>query len=108
MVFERFDHPKVAPLVYPYTVDIAGMVCYKLELAGCAVVLAIQGRELPQALLDIALMPGRPAYLLAKQYRTSKERQRVLETFAKVLATEQLTKSRLSGAGSSNIDERPQ
>jgi hypothetical protein len=94
VVLEKFDNPTVTPLVYPYVTNIAGVLCYKMELGGCAAVVAIQGRELPQVLIDIALAPGRPVYLLAKEYGTSKERQRTLDTFRKVLAAEQLDKVR--------------
>jgi hypothetical protein len=93
VVLEKFDNPTVAPLVYPYITNIAGVLCYKIELGGCAAVVAVQGREFPQVLIDIALTPGRPAYLLVREYGTSRERLRTLNTLKKVLAAEQMEKA---------------
>jgi hypothetical protein len=79
VVLERFDiHPSITPLFYPYRTDMDGAPCYKIELAGCTAIMAVEGRRLPPVLIDIALAPGSPVYLVAKNYDTSKERERLL------------------------------
>jgi hypothetical protein len=79
VVLERFDaSPGEAPTFYPYRTSIGGSPCLKFELAGCAIVTALQGRQLPAGLIEIALAPGRPVYLIDKNYKTSQERERFL------------------------------
>jgi hypothetical protein len=79
VVVERFDaSPDVTPMFYPYRVTIGDAPCYKMEMAGCTAVTALQGRQWPQVLIDIALAPGRPAYLIPRDYATSPERKRFL------------------------------
>ncbi len=81
VVLEKFDAaPGVAPTFYPYRTEIGNTQCYKMELAGCTAVMAIQGREWPPVLIeDIALAPQRPVRLLAKTYAGSQEQKRFHE-----------------------------
>jgi hypothetical protein len=79
VVIERFDAgPGEAPTFYPYWTHIAGSPCLKFELAGCAIVTALQGRQWPAGLLEIALAPGRPVFLIEKNYKSSQERERFM------------------------------
>jgi hypothetical protein len=79
VVIERFDaSPGEAPTFYPYRTEIGGSPCLKFELAGCAIVTALQGRLWPAPLIEIALALGRPVYLIEKNYKTSLERERFL------------------------------
>jgi hypothetical protein len=80
VVIERFDAaPGEAPTFYPYRTEIGGSPCLKFELAGCAIVTALQGRQWPLPLIEIALAPGRPVYLIEKNYKTSQERGRFMK-----------------------------
>jgi hypothetical protein len=48
--------------------------------------MSIDGLRLPPVLIDIALAPGRPVYLVAKSYETSKERERLLGVVRGIVA----------------------
>jgi hypothetical protein len=79
VALERFDaSPDVTPIMLPYQTQIGDTLCYKMEVAGCTAVTAVQGRLWPQALIDHSLSPGRPVVLFAKDYQSSQERARAL------------------------------
>ena len=78
VMLQKFDVPeRETVIMYPYQAGIGGTLCYKTELGGCAAVVALQGREWPQLLLEASVAPSRPVTLFAIDYQTSQERERV-------------------------------
>jgi hypothetical protein len=80
VVLQKFDGAEnVAPLFYPYRTEIGGSPCFKIELAGCAAITGLQGRAWPEVLAELALTPGKPIILFAKDYAGSDERKRFID-----------------------------
>jgi hypothetical protein len=87
ILMHRYD-PKqmLAPMVMPYRTRLKAhsVNFYKLEMAGCSVLVAIDERKLPPLLSQVALAPDRPAYLFAKDYVSSTDWTQIVKIGRKI------------------------
>jgi hypothetical protein len=63
----------IAPLSMPRRTRLkdSSVNYYKMEIAGCAVWIAIDERSIPAVLADVTLAPVRPAYLFPHDYEAT-------------------------------------
>lgn len=89
IVLQRYEQDSdMAPLSMPRRARLSysSVNYYKMELAGCAVWVAIDERRVPTVFNDLMLAPGRDARLLPADYRTTGDFKKMAATLRRIRA----------------------